>query len=86
MSKFWKNKMKREKPKNQIEAVLRHLNDFEKITSFEAFTEYGITRLSDKVYRLRKQGLNIISLPTITTNRYGDRVNYSTYKLINTIL
>jgi len=74
-----------EKPKNQMESVLRHLKDFEKITSFEAFMEYGTTRLSDKIYRLRKRGHNIVSLPTVTTNRYGDRVNYATYKLIETI-
>ena len=73
---------KEERPKNQIEAVLRHLNDFEKITSFEAFADYGITRLADKVYRLRKRGLNILTLPTVTTNRYGGRVNYATYQLI----
>ena len=74
-----------EKPKNQMDAVLRHLKDFEKITSFEAFMEYGTTRLSDKIYKLRKRGYNIVSLPTVTTNRYGDRVNYSTYKLIEAI-
>ncbi|MFW9952475.1 MAG: helix-turn-helix domain-containing protein [Candidatus Thorarchaeota archaeon] len=70
------------KAKNQIEQVLKHLKDFEKITSFEAFSDYGITRLSDKIFRLRKRGINIVSLPTVTTNRYGDRVNYSTYKII----
>ena len=69
------------KPKNQMEAVLRHLKDFEKITTFEAFNEYGVTRLSDKIFRLRKQWHNIDTLPTVTTNRYGDRVNYATYRL-----
>ena len=67
---------------DQTDAVIKHLEKFEKLTSFEAFEFYGCTRLSDKIYRLRKKGVNISTLETITTNRYGNRVNYATYKLI----
>lgn len=71
---------------NQMDAIKKHLTTKEKITSFEAFELYGCTRLSDKIYQLRKRGWDITSLDTVTTNRYGNRVNFSTYRLnVNTL-
>ena len=66
--------------KTQIEDVLNHLKTYEKITSMEAINKFGATRLSDIIYRLRKKGHDISTLDTVATNRYGNRVNYATYR------
>lgn len=52
------------------QAVLRHLKEYKSITSFEAFTEYGATRLSAIIFELRKT--HIIADEWIErTNRFG---------------
>ena len=57
--------------KSQSKVVLEHLKTFETITSYEAFTLYGITRLSAKIFDLRKEGVNIESVMTKVDTRYG---------------
>tara|TARA_R100001594_G_scaffold80364_1_gene114870 strand:- start:394 stop:615 length:222 start_codon:yes stop_codon:yes gene_type:complete len=68
-------------PKNQKQAVLYHLQQYQTITSLEAISEYGATRLSDIIFRLRKEGYNIESLPFIKRNRFGNTVTLAKYYL-----
>ena len=70
-------------PKNQHEAVLWHLNELGTITSWEAIKEYGATRLSAIIYNLRDDGYIIETNMKTTKNRFGRKVSYSEYKLIN---
>mgnify|MGYP003634630838 FL=1 len=70
------------KPTNQKQEILKHLKEFGKITSLEAIKEYGVTRLADKVYLLRKEGFNIETELKKFTNRYGNISTYGIYKLI----
>ena len=72
-----------ETPKNQHEAVLWHLNELGTITSWEAIKEYGATRLSAIIYNLRDDGYIIETNMKTTKNRFGRKVSYSEYKLIN---
>tara|TARA_R100000808_G_C2153197_1_gene163195 strand:+ start:998 stop:1219 length:222 start_codon:yes stop_codon:yes gene_type:complete len=68
-------------PKTQKEAVLDHLQQFQTITSLEAIKEFGATRLSDIIFRLRKEGYNIESLPFVRKNRFGNTVTLAKYFL-----
>lgn len=61
--------------------VLKHLEDFGSLTSFEAFENYGITRLSAVIFNLRKEGHNIDSKKLSVTNRYGKVVYFHKYQL-----
>lgn len=61
--------------------IERHLLDYGKITSWEAFMEYGITRLSAVIYILRDCGYSIESKPKHTKNRYGNSTNFVEYIL-----
>lgn len=61
--------------------VLRHLTDFKSITSYEAFIDYGITRLSAIIFLLRKDGYNISSQKIAAKNRYGKTVYFANYIL-----
>lgn len=65
----------------QKDIVLKHLRDFGSITSWEAFTEYGITRLSAVIYILRAEGYDIESETIKTLNRYGNPTRFSKYSL-----
>lgn len=62
--------------------VLNHLWENGEITSWEAIKEYGITRLSAIIFKLRKQGYIIENEWVNTKNRYGDDVRFVNYKLI----
>ena len=65
-------------------AVLRHLKEYKSITSFEAFTEYGATRLSAIIVELRKK--HIITDEWIErTNRFGENVRFKKYLYVKEI-
>lgn len=65
----------------QCERVLKYLQDFGSITSWEAIKEFGATRLSAIVFVLRKRGYNIETTFETAKNRYGEKVSYGVYKL-----
>ena len=48
---------------NKQERLMRYLQEFGSITSLEAISELGDTRLSATIFELRKKGINIISTP-----------------------
>lgn len=65
----------------KTDAVLKHLEEHQGITTFEAFSKYGATRLSDIVYRLKKRGHNIITVDRQQKDRYGNEVKFCEYRL-----
>jgi hypothetical protein len=65
----------------QTDAVLEHLEKYGHITSLEAINLYGATRLSDIIYRLRRQGYIIATEPMRVKTRYGTKTNIGKYIL-----
>lgn len=61
--------------------VLNHLKSYKTITSLEAIQEYGITRLSDRIYTLRNKGYTITNDWTSGKNRFGKKVRWVKYTL-----
>lgn len=72
-------KPKRKRAKTQREEVIRHLEEEGQITSLEAFREYGITRLSAIIYKLRDEGMGIKTETVTAKNRYGNKVAFAKY-------
>ena len=68
---------------NQEVAILNHLIEHGSITSFEAFKNYGCTRLSAKIFDLRKRGYVIDTDRTTLKNRYGNPSTFARYRLIS---
>lgn len=64
----------------QEDMIFKHLCDYGHITSWEAIQEYGITRLSAKIYNLRKQGIEILNKNITKKNRYGRYVTFVDYR------
>ena len=67
---------------NKTKEVLKHLQTYGTITSIEAINLFGATRLSAIIFNLRKKGYNIISVDKVTKDKYGHRVPYSEYTLV----
>lgn len=58
--------------------ILKHLLEHDSITTFDAFSKYGITRLSGRIYDLKELGVNIDS--TIVYKKVkGNPVHYAVY-------
>lgn len=65
----------------QKDRVLRHLQDFGNITSWESFKEYGITRLSAIIYMLKRDGYIFGEEWISTKNRYNEKTSFKKYIL-----
>ena len=65
----------------QTAEILKHLKEHGSITSYEAFTEYGATRLSAIIYVLKHRGWNIEARTKNVVNRYGRKVHFAEYVL-----
>lgn len=66
----------------QCDRIIRHLRDYGSITSIEAISEYGILRLASRINDLKRKGHNIVSETATGKNRYGEKIRYSVYRLI----
>lgn len=69
------------KRETHYDRILKHLRDYGNITSWQGFTEYGMTRMSAIIYLLRKDGYNIESQTICAKNRYGNPVHFAKYVL-----
>jgi len=76
-----KNLLATLKPHTHLYRVLEHLIYIGGITQKDCYDIYGYTRLSDAIYKLRNNGLHIVSKHREGVNRYGDKVNFVEYKL-----
>ena len=64
------------------ERILRHLKEYGSITTWEAITEYGCTRLGHYIYLLRrKDNYNITDEVIKGKNRYGEPTHFKKYYL-----
>ncbi|MBO5453734.1 MAG: helix-turn-helix domain-containing protein [Clostridia bacterium] len=66
---------------NQCDRILKYMNDFGSITTLQAFTDLGCTRLASRITDLRHKGIDIKSEYVSGKNRYGEKVSYKKYSL-----
>ena len=53
------------------------------ITSIQAIELFGATRLSDIIFKLRKDGYEIETESVTKKNRYGHAVTFARYTLVS---
>ena len=75
--------MGKRKDLTQADRILRHLMKRGAITTWLAIRDYGITRLSAKIYELRARGYEISCDWEFSKNRYGEPVHFKKYYLEN---
>lgn len=63
----------------QTSSIKGYLLAGNSLTSMEAFEKFGCTRLSAKIFDLRKSGYNVVAEPINAFNRYGRPVTYYKY-------
>ena len=69
------------KKPTQCERIVQYMKDFGSITTLQAFTDLGCTRLASRVTDLKKQGYDIKSEFVSGKNRYDETVSYKKYYL-----
>lgn len=62
------------------ERVLNYLKEFGSITTLEAFTDLGCSRLSEYIRQIKKDYV-VKDEWASTVNRYGEKVRYKRYWL-----
>ena len=65
---------------SQKELILKYINDFGYITSFQAY-ELGITQLATRIKELKAKGYQFKTEDVRTKNRYGKPSHYYKYYL-----
>ena len=65
----------------QKQRILEYLQEHGSITTWESFTLFGDTRLSDKIYRLKKDGYIFSEEWIQKKNKYGEKVSFKKYIL-----
>lgn len=67
--------------KGSKKRILDYMHIHKSITSAEAFTELGCTRLAARIKDLRDLGYNISTIIAEGQNRYGEPCRFAVYKL-----
>lgn len=65
----------------QCEKILNHMQTIGGISAYDAVMRYGITRLSARIFDLRKAGYKIASDTVKTKNRDGKCCQYEVFRL-----
>lgn len=65
----------------QNEMVLEYMREHKGITPMEAIELFGITRLSGRIFELKKQGISIRRVDCEGLNRFGKKTRYARYEL-----
>lgn len=66
----------------QCERILDYMQKFGSISTLEAFTDLGCTRLASRINDLRREGVSIKSEFVKGKNRFGETIHYKRYSLL----
>lgn len=66
---------------NQKQKVLKYINDYGSITSWEAYSDLGIMQLGARIDGLQKDGYLFKKEWEQRKNRYGEPVRFIKYSL-----
>lgn len=64
----------------QHERIMNYIDTYGSITPFDAFREFGVTRLAARIFELRMKGVNIVGERESGKNRFGESVSYVRYR------
>ena len=63
----------------QCERVMEYMVRFGSISTMEAFTDLGITRLASRIHDLTRMGVPITKTMEVGKNRFGETIHYMRY-------
>lgn len=66
---------------SQKQRIVNYIREFGSISSWEAYSDLGITQLGARIDQLKKEGYEFKTKWESSTNRYGEKVDYKRYYL-----
>ena len=66
----------------QCERIVAYIHEYGSITTMEAFTDLGISRLASRIHDLQDMGYQITRESIQVKNRYGEAVRCTRYSLM----
>lgn len=64
---------------NQEQKIINYVERFGSITTLDAFRDLAITRLSARIFNIKKLGYKVSNVREKSKNRFGEEVNYNRY-------
>ena len=65
----------------QNEKIINYIQQFGSITTMEAFSDLGVTRLASRIHDLTEEGHEFDREMVSGKNRFGEPVHYMRYSL-----
>ena len=69
----------------QKDRILEYIRNFGSISSFEAYSDLGITQLGARIDQLKKEGYEFRTEWESNTNRFGEKTDYKRYYLADMV-
>ena len=66
----------------QKDKVLRYIREFGKITSWDAYSQLGVTQLATRIFELKQDGYVFTKTRINTKNRFEEPTHYDEYALV----
>jgi hypothetical protein len=63
--------------------IIKYIQDFGSITTFESFTELGVTRLPSRINDLKNKGYEFKKDWVTKKNRYGKSISFLRYSILS---
>ena len=69
----------------QKDRIINYIRQFGSISSWEAYSDLGITQLGARIDQLKKEGFEFRTEWESNTNRFGEKTEYKRYYLADII-
>lgn len=69
----------------QKDRIINYIREFGSISSWEAYSDLGITQLGARIDQLKKEGFKFRTEWESNTNRFGEKTEYKRYYLVDII-
>ena len=69
----------------QKDRILNYIREFGSISSWEAYSDLGITQLGARIDQLKKEGYEFETEWENKKNRFGEQTTYKRYRLVDII-
>lgn len=70
---------------SQKDRIINYIREFGSISSWEAYSDLGITQLGARIDQLKKEGYEFNTEWESKKNRYGEPTTYKRYTLVDMI-
>ena len=63
----------------QVDRVIAYMKQFGSVSTLDAFKDLGVTRLSARIFEIRKRGYKVKAEPIQAKNRFGEKSHIKRY-------